>query len=764
MQAVQAVQVVGAPTAHQDLDAVDDMAPASIKELENETWDSFAEAKAAVYSFVKTKGFAVSIKRSSNPDPETKEYRWYEFECAQGEKKPSQSLGKRSMKRVRNDCPYKCTLRYYKRSAKWRFVLDKDEHNHTRMEEPGMLAVMRKNDRIGHQAELQHVLKRYTENPRTTAWQSVADFKAMVPGNPIEMYEQDIRNLVYGAKRQERGPYSDTQLFLQKLEEDPEIFYKTKFSNGETGRLEYVFWTSQWAISQWRSNPEVMIFDNTYKTNRFNLPLTQLAGVTGSHTSFNMGWGLMFNETEDGFLWMFRQVRSIMQEHDIDDPFTIISDYDRAARNAIFAQFETEERTATQLCIWHIMKNVAFHVKRDWRGELGGTLLGQTLGGEGSRTSHERELHRLADGLLTQGDREARVRGEDIRSMRPIQIPANSSTSPNPQRTYQNDADGLLAAWKDCVYAETKEEFDRNWGTLRREFPDQQKIVNYISETYLGLQDQFAQYAIKKHRNYGIRVTSRVEGLHRLVKQELKSRNASLLILFQAVQRFMERQRSKYREVHNEDGFKMPDRADSNFLFALVLRRVSVKAVQLMQDQERIAKEAIRDGRNGTCTHQYSQQYGLPCWHLLQEKMRAKSPIEMHEVHVHWYNNRINDSAEELRRRQQDPAIRPRRSGIANEGRRHDTSTRRDLSHDELRQRRQPREVTTDTGYQGTSLQVSQGASTQPVTLPEPGRQMQGEAASLPYTQTIQRRAPTCNACGQAGHTRNSYLCPLKRV
>ena len=169
-----------------------------------------------------------------------------------------------------------------------------------------MVAVMRKHDKKSHEATTKLLAQRYVENPRVTVHQTVADFKPMAGDRAVSMYEQDIRDLVHDLKRRERGVLLEHAEIPEILEEDLEIFHKAKFSDGESGRLEFVFWTNDWAIRQWRLNPEVTLFDNTYKTNKFNLPLARVCGVTGSHASFNMGWCLMMNENEDAFSWMFR--------------------------------------------------------------------------------------------------------------------------------------------------------------------------------------------------------------------------------------------------------------------------------------------------------------------------------------------------------------------------------------------------------------------------------------------------------------------------
>lgn len=166
-------------------------------------------------------------------------------------------------------------------------------------------------------------------------------------------------------------------------------------------------------------------------------------------------------------------------------------------------------------------------------------------------------------------------------------------------------------------------------------------------------------------------MTSRVAGLHGLLKPELKSRNASLWDLFQASERFRRWQIEKWDCARQDDRVKMPNRVKTNSLYSMILWRISIKAIEIPQEQEVKAIDAIENHRtNNTCEGIFSGRYGLPCWHQLTIEIEERKPIETDNIHVHWYNTRNHDPTEDLLRRRQDPAIRPRRVGDQ-QGRRH---------------------------------------------------------------------------------------------
>ena len=57
-------------------------------------------------------------------------------------------------------------------------------------------------------------------------------------------------------------------------------------------------------------NPELIILDFTYKTNRFNMPLLNVVGVTLTHKSFFAGSCFLPSETENNFIWCFPRIKS----------------------------------------------------------------------------------------------------------------------------------------------------------------------------------------------------------------------------------------------------------------------------------------------------------------------------------------------------------------------------------------------------------------------------------------------------------------------
>lgn len=89
----------------------------------------------------------------------------------------------------------------------------------------------------------------------------------------------------------------------------------------------------------WRRFPEVLSFDNTYNTNRFKLPLFQVTGQTCLGTVFNAAFGLIDNERLEGFPFLARGVRTLLDRYSIRPPDVIITDFDDQMKKALGVEF-----------------------------------------------------------------------------------------------------------------------------------------------------------------------------------------------------------------------------------------------------------------------------------------------------------------------------------------------------------------------------------------------------------------------------------------
>ena len=206
-------------------------------------------------------GFAVAVKRSFKKDEDGNPQR-YDLECVRGERKKSQHTEQRTPTVTRENCPWSAYLRYYKTMQCWRFVMRIDHHSHFVVTDPGQFAISRRRKYGEFREEIDTML----EGPiKRTSTQAARDVVNAHPG--VIMRTQDVENMRYQKHLTRLGGRTDTQQLIYHLQNDPHTRYvKAHQGGGDDGPILHMLWTNDWCISKWQENPEVLAFDNTYKT------------------------------------------------------------------------------------------------------------------------------------------------------------------------------------------------------------------------------------------------------------------------------------------------------------------------------------------------------------------------------------------------------------------------------------------------------------------------------------------------------------------
>jgi len=98
----------------------------------------------------------------------------------------------------------------------------------------------------------------------------------------------------------------------------------------------------------------VFLIDNTYKTNRYRLPLLDFVGVTPIGMTFSADFAYLEGECVNNVIWALERFRGIFLRRDAL-PRVIVTDRDQALMNAVKTVFP---ECTNLLCSFHINKNV----------------------------------------------------------------------------------------------------------------------------------------------------------------------------------------------------------------------------------------------------------------------------------------------------------------------------------------------------------------------------------------------------------------------
>nr|XP_011462341.1 PREDICTED: protein FAR1-RELATED SEQUENCE 5-like [Fragaria vesca subsp. vesca]XP_011462342.1 PREDICTED: protein FAR1-RELATED SEQUENCE 5-like [Fragaria vesca subsp. vesca] len=125
----------------------------------------------------------------------------------------------------------------------------------------------------------------------------------------------------------------------------------------EKGRLRNLFWADARSRAAYQEFGDVVTFNTTYLTNKYEMPFAPFVGVNHHSQSILLGCGLISSEDTETFVWLFKSWLACMSGN---APGGIITDQDRAMRNATEIVFPN---TRHRWCLWHILKKIPDKLK-----------------------------------------------------------------------------------------------------------------------------------------------------------------------------------------------------------------------------------------------------------------------------------------------------------------------------------------------------------------------------------------------------------------
>ncbi|RKF96059.1 hypothetical protein GcM1_005001, partial [Golovinomyces cichoracearum] len=116
-----------------------------------------------------------------------------------------------------------------------------------------------------------------------------------------------------------------------------------------------LFFTHYFMIRILRDNPQVIILDATYGTQKYGLPLFTIIVIARVVIAIPVAHYFMERVAENNFTWALEVLQDLYFKYEIELPRVIFHDRDRACINVLHAIFST---TSTMLCRWHMDTDV----------------------------------------------------------------------------------------------------------------------------------------------------------------------------------------------------------------------------------------------------------------------------------------------------------------------------------------------------------------------------------------------------------------------
>ncbi|XP_021763971.1 protein FAR1-RELATED SEQUENCE 5-like [Chenopodium quinoa] len=135
----------------------------------------------------------------------------------------------------------------------------------------------------------------------------------------------------------------------QEQSEDPNFFFRAKFDNEE--RISNIFWRDTMMLEDYRIYGYVLVFDTTYRTNRYNLICAPFVSINNHWHNCMFAYAFIGDEKTKSFVWLLETFKKAMEDK---TPTSIFTDQDKAMANAIE---QVLPNTRHRLCIWHLEQN-----------------------------------------------------------------------------------------------------------------------------------------------------------------------------------------------------------------------------------------------------------------------------------------------------------------------------------------------------------------------------------------------------------------------
>ncbi|XP_019166905.1 PREDICTED: protein FAR1-RELATED SEQUENCE 5-like [Ipomoea nil] len=112
--------------------------------------------------------------------------------------------------------------------------------------------------------------------------------------------------------------------------------------------MSRLFWADPMSKKNFAAFGDVVSFDATYSTNRYNLVFTPFTGVDNHRKCITFGAGLLLKEDIEFYVWLFEKFKKAMGM----EPRIIVTDQDPTMKVAIPTVFKQARH---RYCMWHIM-------------------------------------------------------------------------------------------------------------------------------------------------------------------------------------------------------------------------------------------------------------------------------------------------------------------------------------------------------------------------------------------------------------------------
>ncbi|XP_071694827.1 protein FAR1-RELATED SEQUENCE 5-like [Rutidosis leptorrhynchoides] len=160
----------------------------------------------------------------------------------------------------------------------------------------------------------------------------------------------------------------DGEMFIQRLENKKKSLKNFSFEyftvfNNDKWELAGAFWADQASKENYKVFGDVVSFDSTYRTNKYDMKFIPFTGIDNHKKYVTFGAALLAKEDADSYKWLCGAFKKAFPE----GPQIILTDQDPSMIVAIEAVFK---KARHRLCIWHVTEKITNKVNGQKLGQI----------------------------------------------------------------------------------------------------------------------------------------------------------------------------------------------------------------------------------------------------------------------------------------------------------------------------------------------------------------------------------------------------------
>ena len=317
-------------------------------------YGTYEEAFNALKAHGMQHGYGFVLKRSKPHNSKVK-VRYY-YHCDRFRSNFQSTAKVLSTSTRSTGCPFKLVIFKIKDSDQWKLEVQDKHHNHPRSINPTAHNVYRK------RTPAQKVIIESMTHAGARPMQILAAIQKEDQDTLVSA--TDIRSERKAIRERHLNGRSSIETLLDELSAGDWIFAVKK---DNSNHVQNLFFAHQKQVELLLANPDVLLMDCTYRTNRYKLPLLHILGCTNLQTFFSAGFCFLSSETQADYHWA---IANFLLKTGVQPPRVFISDQEEALKIAARSLIPEVPQL---LCVWHINKNVQTKAQQIWRDANGRT-------------------------------------------------------------------------------------------------------------------------------------------------------------------------------------------------------------------------------------------------------------------------------------------------------------------------------------------------------------------------------------------------------